>query len=114
AVEAALAAVRAGAAAAPQEPAPTLWPDAMAQPPLASSGAASPAGSRPVFNPFAPPSVQGALALQQAALLYAKEAPPAWTPRPADAPAPAFDASADWPLGRAVAQIAGVYVLAEN
>src|SRR5690606_21802452 len=39
AVEAALAAVRAGAAAAPQEPASTLWPDAMAQPPLASSGA---------------------------------------------------------------------------
>ncbi len=106
AVEAALAAVRAGAAA--QAPAAAPWPDAAAQPPQASGG------PRPAFNPFAPPPVQGTLAMQQGALLYAQEAPPAWTPRPAEAPAPAFDAGADWPLGRAVAQIAGVYVLAEN
>ncbi len=114
AVEAALAAVRAGAAAVPQEPATALWPDTAARPSPASGVAASHGGSSPAFNPFAPPPVQGTLAMQQGALLYAQEAPPAWTPRPAEAPAPAFDAGADWPLGRAVAQIAGVYVLAEN
>jgi len=114
AVEAALATARAGIAPASQEPAGARWPDVAAQPAPAFGSAASPVGSRPAFNPFAPPPVQGALALQQAALLYAQEAPPAWTPRPVEAPAPAFDAGADWPLGRAVAQIAGVYVLAEN
>src|SRR5258706_284686 len=83
-------------------------------------------------NPFgfdaARPTVQGSLALQQAAVLYAREAPAAWNVQPAPSAlgagieSPALPAGmdsralpdGDWPLGRAVAQIAGVYVLAEN
>ncbi len=65
-----------------------------------------------------PVRVQGSLGLQQAAMLYAQEPPPAWPrstaarpPLTTGAPQPPTD---DWPLGRAIAQIAGVFVLAEN
>ncbi len=110
AVEAALANVRAGTTETADDtatPAPTHPGSAFAQ--SAQGAAGGP------INPFAPAPVQGALAMQQAALLYAQEAPPAWT-APAAAPAsrPALDPAADWPLGRALAQVAGVYVLAEN
>ncbi|WP_348752122.1 DNA mismatch repair endonuclease MutL [uncultured Aquincola sp.] len=60
---------------------------------------------------------QGALALQTAAALYAQEAPGPWrvpgttATAPAATPLPPAD---EWPLGRAIAQIGGVYVLAEN
>ena len=62
---------------------------------------------------------QAALALQQVAELRAQEHPPNW---PVSPPRPTFSAAVelpqaeagDWPLGRAVAQIGGVYVLAEN
>jgi DNA mismatch repair protein MutL len=71
---------------------------------------------------------QAQLGLQQAAVLYAQEPPPAWNVRPAAEPTapsrmPTLQPSAqpqalptdtEWPLGRAIAQIAGVYVLAEN
>jgi DNA mismatch repair protein MutL len=71
---------------------------------------------------------QAQLGLQQAAVLYAQEPPPAWNVRPAAEPtAPsrmptlqpnsqpqALPTDTEWPLGRAIAQIAGVYVLAEN
>lgn len=60
---------------------------------------------------------QGALALQTAAALYAQEPPAPWRvpPAPAVAAPPQDLPSADeWPLGRAIAQIGGVYVLAEN
>jgi DNA mismatch repair protein MutL len=57
------------------------------------------------------------LGLQQAAALFAQEAPPAWPPKlaaPSSAPAiEDWDPEA-WPLGRAVAQVAGIYILAEN
>jgi DNA mismatch repair protein MutL len=64
----------------------------------------SPSGGR---SPYA----QGRLGLEQAATLYAREEPPAWT---APAPAAPLPPSGDWPLGRAIAQIAGIYILAEN
>ncbi len=81
---------------------------------------------------------QGQLGLQQAAVLYAQEAPAAWKVQQGTGAASAQQAGApagttttaiagtlqasaqplptdtDWPLGRAIAQIAGVYVLAEN
>jgi DNA mismatch repair protein MutL len=65
--------------------------------------------------PWAPPIAayapsQPGLALQTAGALFAREAPPpAYAPRPIDAPAPN-----DWPLGRALAQLGGAYILAEN
>jgi DNA mismatch repair protein MutL len=69
------------------------------------------------------PPVQGALALQQVATLYAQETPGAWRvpgraePVADPTPNPLTTADAndgDWPLGRAIAQLQGVYVLAEN
>jgi len=64
---------------------------------------------------------QPSLGLQQLATLYAQEPPPRWTVTPAAAPttttaAPiAREPDADaWPLGRALAQVAGTFVLAEN
>jgi DNA mismatch repair protein MutL len=75
---------------------------------------------------------QASLGLQQAALLYAQEPPARWAGAssqaqpPLSGPPRTFDtnpaatlpaASTDndaWPLGKAIAQIAGVFVLAEN
>ncbi len=98
------------------------------------------AGAGMAALPAAPPAWPGAhaphfdaarhssLGLQQTALLYGQplaaplsvqERPAAWAGSTAPAAAAvnsaAFDnASQSWPLGRAVAQIAGVFVLAEN
>ena len=88
--------------------------------------------SEPNAKPFAvagfrrPDAAQQAsLGLQQLSTLYAQELPARWNGR--DAPAPtvlstatapdcALPAAAPdaWPLGRAIAQIAGIFVLAEN
>ena len=57
--------------------------------------------------------LQAGLALQHAATLYAREAPAA-AYLPPTAPMPAADATRDWPLGHALAQLAGAYILAEN
>ena len=106
AVEATLAVPQAGAGvAALPAAAPTAWP--------------APPGGR--FDA----TRQAPLGLQHAALLYGQptasplavqERPSAW-PAAAAPPlnATPFDAGAtSWPLGRAIAQIAGVFVLAEN
>ncbi|HMC15124.1 MAG TPA: DNA mismatch repair endonuclease MutL [Albitalea sp.] len=76
------------------------------------------------FGAQRPPIFQGTLGLQQAAVLYAREATPTWpaatAPQPplTTASTPPISATttppADWPLGRAIAQIAGTFVLAEN
>jgi DNA mismatch repair protein MutL len=75
------------------------------------------------FMPQLRPTVQGALALEQATVLYAQEAPAAWrvTSMPSVAPvSPSSPVSSpvlpagEWPLGRAIGQVGGVFVLAEN
>ena len=85
-------------------------------------------GDRSGGGGFAPspmrPQVQGALGLQQVATLWGGgEAAPATRLAPAagalsavpPTPAQALDFQRDeWPLGRAIAQIGGVFVLAEN
>jgi DNA mismatch repair protein MutL len=86
------------------------------------------AGTHPYTRPAAPASWppapapwQAGLALQQAATLYAREAAPApygmvAAPVPVIAPDGTSNATtgAAWPLGRALAQLAGAYILAEN
>jgi len=58
-------------------------------------------------------NTQASLGLAEVATLYGSAPPPLLQPR-SEAPAPATLPTADWPLGRAIAQIQGVYVLAEN
>ena len=107
AVEGALAIPRAGLAPSPA-PAGEGWREG------ASSGSSS---LYPPGNRFGSSSQQPRLGLEQMAVLYAQELPAPWAGRAAT-PATALstaDTSPDaWPLGRAVAQIGGVFVLAEN
>jgi DNA mismatch repair protein MutL len=70
------------------------------------------AGTRSPWSP--PPGLQASLELPLATRLQAFEPLPSWPTVPAaNDPAEAAQA-ADWPLGRALAQLGGVYVLAEN
>ena len=74
----------------------------------------------PAFKPFEPP----ALTIQaQAAIKFAEPGHPLgveelrtlWQPTPAAVEAaPETETTHDWPLGRAIAQLHGVYILAEN
>jgi len=76
-----------------------------------------PASNFPSYtSSFRPLVSQASLGLEQAAVLYAQEAPAAWrvSPVPTAPVAAAALQAGDWPLGKAVAQIGGVFVLAEN
>jgi len=95
AVDAALAVSRAG------EPGAAL--------PAAGGGSA---GLRPL--PRHDAGTQASLGLAQAATLYAQEPPPAWAAPAQVAATPAAPTADAWPLGRALAQLAGIYILAEN
>ncbi|WP_418315368.1 DNA mismatch repair endonuclease MutL [Piscinibacter sakaiensis] len=92
-----------------------------AGPALGGRPAAAPA---PAVQPQRPwPAAQGRLGLAQAEVLYAREPQPAPLQAGRPEPVPAAPASApqapaaaadSWPLGRAIAQIGGIYILAEN
>jgi DNA mismatch repair protein MutL len=92
--------------------------------PRAGSAPAEPSLSSPVAPGWRPydPGQQGSLGLQPLATLHAQELPARWNGQPAPAPmvlgtgdsaATAAEAGT-WPLGKAIAQIAGTFVLAEN
>ena len=117
AVENALAIPRAGAAGVhgaieaidAKDPAIELSTDAA----MATHALASSAPPWPSTHWRGAAPLQAGLALQHAATLYAREAPAA-AYLPPTAPMPAADATRDWPLGHALAQLAGAYILAEN
>ena len=110
AVEAGLAIPRAGSGGVATPVADGVLPQRDETGAAQARGPATPAAFG-AFGSYAARAAQGQLGLQQAAVLYAKEPPAPWSV-PALAPAP--DHSTPWPLGKAVAQIAGIYVLAEN
>ena len=83
---------------------------ALAEPGLAPAPAAVPFAAEEAAAPYAPAS-QGALAWPVAGALRAAEPPAPWRGERTQPPA---DAPAEWPLGRALAQVAGAFVLAEN
>ncbi|KQW36101.1 DNA mismatch repair endonuclease MutL [Rhizobacter sp. Root404] len=103
-------------------------PRAGAVPPTGAAFDAA-TSTAPAFFAGAPRRYDGArqasLGLQQLSTLYAQELPARWNgqaaPAPAvfgtgDAPAPVTPATdaEGWPLGKAIAQVAGIFVLAEN
>ena len=74
----------------------------------------------PAFKPFEPPALTRQA---QAAIKFAERGHPLgveelralWQPTPAAVEAaPETETTHDWPLGRAIAQLHGVYILAEN
>jgi DNA mismatch repair protein MutL len=113
-------ALAAPAAPVPQEETGSLSDAVPPQPPQAfmAGPVASPAPEpaprsapwRPAAPPVAPPPHQQRLSLQELSRLYAPEPSPVPTP----APVTPVVSEEEWPLGRALGQLAGVYILAEN
>lgn len=98
--------------------------DALAPTRAADPGAPLPDAARPALAvadgadaAFQRTARQSALAWPTAPALAVHEPSPRWAallePLPSTPPGPA-SAPTDWPLGRAIAQIGGVYILAEN
>ncbi|MES2957327.1 MAG: DNA mismatch repair endonuclease MutL [Pseudomonadota bacterium] len=90
--------------------------NALALPRAGASGAAAAAPLSLAAGPWQPlqhaQPVQSGLALQQTATLQVREVAPPGYLAPTDPPA--VDPGEDWPLGHALAQLAGAYILAEN
>jgi DNA mismatch repair protein MutL len=91
----------------------------------ASAPFPEPLAARPIDMTRFGATHQASLGLQQMATLYAQELPANWGSAPAtaatvlttaapSAPAPTRVADDHWPLGKALAQVAGTFVLAEN
>ena len=135
AVEAALAPSRAGAGAGAGAGAEAEAEAGPAQAAAVSPGLSDREGA-PAWAPALPPSWQPSLSLADTPIAHAQERPAPWatpqgpwrTPQgtgglaawaglrhePVGSAAACAADPAAWPLGRAIAQIAGVYVLAEN
>jgi DNA mismatch repair protein MutL len=121
AVEASLAGVL-GAALPPATEAAGALPDAFGRWPESNAAAVGfgHAQAHAGWRGAVPTAAQVNLSLHETAVLYAQEPAAPWATsalsaseaRPADE-APAPD-TGGWPLGKAIAQVAGIYVLAEN